>query len=138
MDPKDREHLRARFLTKYPRSQRGVWLIRGEDHNADLCGPHDIRAWLDRLYPPREPAAGMPKLAKVTGTYEQAVDYALDIPRFVSWGRGGSIEPVVTEPIIDLDNLQEDLRKKLLLERDGLNRRIDEIEEKLRAIPRKG
>lgn len=121
MDPKDREHLRARFLTKYPRSQRGVWLIRGEDHNADLCGPHD-----------------MPKLAKVTGTYEQAVDYALDIPRFVSWGRGGSIEPVVTEPIIDLDNLQEDLRKKLLLERDGLNRRIDEIEEKLRAIPRKG
>jgi hypothetical protein len=121
MDPKDREHLRARFLTKYPRSQRGVWLIRGEDDNADLAGPHD-----------------KPKLAKVTGTYEQAVDYALDIPRFVSWGRGGSIEPVVTEPIIDLDNLQEDLRKKLLLERDGLNRRIDEIEEKLRAIPRKG
>lgn len=122
MDPKNREHLRARFLSKYPRDQRGVWIIRGEDDNADLAGPHD-----------------MPKLGKVKGTYEQAVDYALDIPRFISWGGGGSIEPFKTkpDPVIDLDNLQEDLRKKLLLERDALNKRIDEIEGKLRAIPRK-
>lgn len=121
MDPKDKAHLRARFLTKYPRGQQGVWVIRGEDDNADLCGPHD-----------------MPKLGKVKGTYEQAVDYALSLPRFVYWGAGGSILPVSKpEQIIDLDNLQEDLRKKLLLERDDLNRRIDEIEGKLRAIPRK-
>jgi len=122
MDPKDKAHLRARFLTKHPRGQSGVWIIRGEDHNADLCGPHD-----------------MPKLGKVKGTYEQAVDYALSIDRFVSWGAGGSIEPVVTKPeqIIDLDNLQEDLRKKLLLERDDLNKRLNEIEDSLRAIPRK-
>lgn len=121
MDPKNREHLRARFLSKYPRDQRGVWIIRGEDDNADLAGPHD-----------------MPKLGKVRGTYAQAVDYALSIPSFVSWGRGGSIDLDQEEEVIDLDNLQEALREKLFLERDALNRRIDEIENTLRAMPRKG
>lgn len=121
MDFKTREHLKARLIGKHPRTQKGTWIIRGEDDNADLAGPHD-----------------MPKLGKVKGTYEQAVDYALDFPRFVSWGAGGSIELVVEEEVIDLDNLQEALREKLLLERDALNRRIDEIENTLRAIPRKG
>jgi hypothetical protein len=121
MDPKNREHLRARLLQKNLPSLTGTWVIRGEDDNADLAGPHYT-----------------PKLGKVRGTYAQAVDYALSIPSFVSWGRGGSIDLDQEEEVIDLDNLQEALREKLFLERDALNRRIDEIENTLRAMPRKG
>lgn len=121
MDPKDRDHLRARLLQKNLPSLKGTWVIHGEDDNADLAGPHYT-----------------PKLGKVKGTYAQAVDYALSIPSFVSWGRGGSIDLDQEEEVIDLDNLQEALREKLFLERDALNRRIDEIENTLRAMPRKG
>lgn len=72
----DKISIKERLLKKYPPDVNGTWILRGEDDNADLCGPHD-----------------MPKLGKFIGTYPQAIDYALSLPRFVTWGAGGTIEP---------------------------------------------
>ena len=72
----DKNIAKSRLLGLYPTRQTGTWIIRGEDDNADLAGPHST-----------------PRIAEYTGTYEEALDYALSLPRFITWGAGGSIEP---------------------------------------------
>jgi hypothetical protein len=55
-------------LTKF-----GVWNIFGEDHNADMGGPHST-----------------PFLTTFKGTLEQAILYAVnEVSGFFSWGGGG-------------------------------------------------
>lgn len=58
-----------------------------------------------------------PLLATVSGTYEEAVLYAMTLPRFFSWGGGGDIKKV-----IDLKHLNSK-------EGQRLQRRMAELEE---------
>jgi hypothetical protein len=59
------------------RSEEGFWQIYGEDPNCDLQGPHS-----------------RPNLGVFQGTLSDAIDYAVDLPEFFTWGGGGTIEPV--------------------------------------------
>lgn len=66
-----KENARARLLENYSPDEHGTWKIFGEDHNAELAGPHSE-----------------PKLKTVTGTYKNVVEYALTLDGFFSWGSG--------------------------------------------------
>lgn len=63
-------------------SEHGLWDIYGEDPNCDFGGYHSE-----------------PFLERVDGTYRQAVAYALTLPKFVTWGTGGSVRPVLGIPV---------------------------------------
>lgn len=73
----------------YPKLELGVWDIYGEDANADLAGVHST-----------------PFLARVEGSYWRAVEFALKLPRFFTWGGGGEVkkyEPASAIQIIKLE-----------------------------------
>lgn len=61
-------------LRKHAYNERGVWQILGEDPNCDFGGYHH-----------------MPFLGVVSGTLDEAIDWAVDHPEFFQWGAGGSI-----------------------------------------------
>lgn len=63
-------------------SKQGVWRICGEDPNCDFGGYHS-----------------QPYLETVSGKLLDVVKYAVELPRFWSWGAGGSITEVIIKPI---------------------------------------
>ncbi len=65
------------LLRDHPLEERGYWFIRGESDNPDFHGPHP-----------------MPNLGVCHGTLEAAIQWAVDQPRFFTYGGGGSIEKV--------------------------------------------
>lgn len=67
--------IKESLLKKYPPDKVDIWLIKGEDENPDFGGCH------------YKPIIGYFK-----GKYEDIVDYAINHPRFFTWGAGGSIE----------------------------------------------
>jgi len=71
------KHVRDRLLTKHAPEHSAMWRIRGEDHNADLAGPHH-----------------MPDLGLFEGKYIDIVDMAIEMPQFFTWGGGGDIKEV--------------------------------------------
>ncbi len=77
----------SRLLKEHLLSEYGTWIIRGEDANADFTGPHS-----------------MPILAHAESTLFDAIEYAVSLTRFYTWGRGGEIESydVVKPEIIKL------------------------------------
>lgn len=79
--------VRRRLIGKYPSDERRVWKIVGEDRSSGGA--------FDR--------PDCPQLGLVEGTYEKAVDYALSLSNFISYGQGGTIEPAKKIPIKKLD-----------------------------------
>jgi hypothetical protein len=68
---------RKQLREKYPDNPFGLWEIRGEDSNCDMGGYHNE-----------------PLLTRVEGKYFDAVELALSLTGFFSWGAGGSISKV--------------------------------------------
>ncbi len=66
-----------KLLEDYALDALGVWQIYGEDPNCSFGGYHHE-----------------PLLETVNGTLEQALRYAVQLPKFYSWGSGGCIKPV--------------------------------------------
>jgi len=64
-----RELLKKHNLTEY-----GTWHIKGEDPNCDWGGSHHE-----------------PDLGYFTGTLEDCIKYAIELPNFWTWGAGGRI-----------------------------------------------
>lgn len=54
--------------------EHGFWQLNGEDPNCDMCGPHS-----------------RPNLGVFQGTLSDAIDHAVDLPNFCTWGGGGFI-----------------------------------------------
>ena len=69
--------VREKLLTRYRADEQGTWQIFGEDPNCDFGGSHV------------EPLLGI-----VQGDYAAAVEHALGLPSFFTWGGGGRIEPI--------------------------------------------
>lgn len=65
-------------------STYGIWRINGEDPNCDFGGSHSN-----------------PYLETVEGTLENAIHYAVELPRFYTWGSGGEITRVIVKKIDD-------------------------------------
>lgn len=107
------DQVRRRLLDKLlVTSQEGLWQIFGEDPNCDLGGSHH-----------------QPLLATVQGTYAAAVDYALDLPSFFTWGGGGDVRKI---EVIKVDG--ESLRKRteLTTERNALKIKLADLEAELK------
>lgn len=52
----------------------GFWVVEGEDENPDLHGTHDV-----------------PYLGTFEGTLDDTIAEAVNLPKFYTWGGGGSI-----------------------------------------------
>jgi hypothetical protein len=80
-----KKRTRERLLKeKYQPNEFGLWEIRGEDPNCDLGGSHHE-----------------PLLTRVEGTYSDAVEAALSLDGFWTWGFGGRIKKVEFEKLSD-------------------------------------
>jgi hypothetical protein len=90
-----------------PMSHEGIWRICGEDPNCDFGGSHHN-----------------PYLATVEGTLEEAIEYAVELPRFWTWGRGGTIDLI---DIVKLD-AESSARRKFNA------KRIKDLEEELNNL----
>jgi len=62
------------LLKKHPLYEFATWHITGEDSNCVWSGSHH-----------------QPDLGYFTGTLEDCIKYAIDLPNFWTWGAGGSI-----------------------------------------------
>jgi len=71
------ERHRQQLKAQHPNNPFGFWEIRGEDSNCDFGGYHHE-----------------PLLTRVESDYFDAVELALSLDGFFSWGAGGSIKQV--------------------------------------------
>jgi hypothetical protein len=62
------------LLNKHKLDEYGIWHIKGEDPNCDWGGPHH-----------------QPDLGVMTGTLEEVIREAIELPNFWTWGAGGTI-----------------------------------------------
>lgn len=111
----ERERTVARLLKAHPADEEGVWEIRGEDDNTSLAGSHIE-----------------PLLATVEGRYGDVVEQAVRLPRFFSWGSGGSVRKVQRK-VLGIDGLRQlrdlhERRRKLADELEQLDREIRDLE----------
>ena len=98
-----KQRARERLLSDYPSTKEGTWLVKGEDANPDWGGSRQI-----------------PTLGYFTGRYKDVVDYALNLPNFFAWGRGGNIteinirkvDPNVTEQLKDANKELKQIKKR--------------------------
>ena len=105
------ERIRKELLAKYDANDEAIWQIYGEDPNCDLGGSHSN-----------------PLLKTVTGRYGDAVEYALQLSGFFTWGAGGEIRRVTP---LKIDQKSAQRRFKLQQERDELRVRLKDIEREL-------
>lgn len=108
------EAVRARLLEKHLRGEQGIWQIFGEDPNADMGGCHS-----------------QPLLGTVQGDYESAVDYALGMSGFFTWGDGGRLEKV---DILKVDSSALKVRTALLDRRAALKAQLAAVEVDLKKM----
>lgn len=101
-----------RVLEQHSLSDTGYWEIRGEDPNCDMGGNHY-----------------QPDLGIVEGKLEDVILYAVDLPKFWSWGGGGSIKRL--NSIIKVDSNTAKERKELKAKEETLMAELEEVRRKL-------
>jgi len=113
---KDRTRQRL-FACSIPNDEFGLWEIVGEDPNCDLGGNHH-----------------QPLLTRVEGTYVEAVEFALNLDGFWSWGYGGNINKVAPNKLSkgSTSRLYE-LKKK----HEKLETELEKVETELRMYGEK-
>lgn len=87
-----KEYVINKLKQKHNPHELGYWEVRGEDPNCDFGGSHH-----------------QPFLGIVHGYYKQALEAAINMPRFWQWGAGGDIRPIkvrylIKEELIDFVN----------------------------------
>lgn len=114
VDPMDR--VREALLTNSPyrADESGTWQIFGEDPNCDFGGHHSE-----------------PFLGTVQGTYAAAVEYALGLPMFFTWGGGGRVKRV---EVIKVDGATLRQRAVLNSRRQTLKDQLAEVEAELERL----
>ena len=72
-----RSYSGRKLLENHSLNEKGLWMIKGEDPNCDFGGSHHN-----------------PEIGVFNGTLEQATVYAVQQPKFYTWGSGGKIEKI--------------------------------------------
>ena len=72
-----KSHTGRRISDSHSLSDYGFWRVLGEDGNADFHGGRKI-----------------PYLGTFEGTLKSVIKHAVQLPRFYSWGSGGTIEKI--------------------------------------------
>jgi len=104
-----------KLLEKHNLNEEGFWQIRGEDANCDLGGSHY-----------------MPDLGIVEGRLQDVIEYAVELPRFWTWGGGGDITKIGSIPKINKQTNAE--RANLLQEAKDIEARLKEINRRLKEV----
>lgn len=65
------------LMERHDLEDEGLWIVKGEDGNCDLRGPRSIAV-----------------LGYVRGKLGDVLEWAVEQPRFFSWGGGGRIEEI--------------------------------------------
>jgi len=104
------------LLKSYFLNEKGVWRILGEDPNCDMAGSHS-----------------QPFLCLFSGTLDQAINHAISLPSFFTWGSGGTIikEKVEGKRQLDYGEVVKALRETTM---NGLTKEQRAINEKLLDI----
>lgn len=112
--PSRADEVRAQLLENHLKGEVGTWQIFGEDPNCDLGGAHIT-----------------PLLATVSGTFESAVEYALELRGFFTWGGGGDVKKV---EVIKVDGATLRQRSILRSKRTNLMDQLAEVEAELKKL----
>lgn len=98
-------------MTKYLDDDEAIWVVKGEDPNCDLGGPHV-----------------QPILGYFSGMHKHVLDYVKELKGWSQWGRGGDIERI---EVTHIDGFSIAKRKGLLQEKKTLEARLKEIAKQL-------
>ena len=108
------DNVRIKLLKQYPPAEQGIWQIFGEDPNCDFGGPHVE-----------------PMLGTVQGDYASAVEYALGLRNFFTWGAGGRVERVQA---LKVDAATIKQRAILSSRRTTLKAQLADVEAELKKL----
>lgn len=105
------------LLKEHDPSDEGVWLVYGEDENPDMGGHHH-----------------QPLLGVYEGRLIDVVAYAVELPRWSTWGGGGKIEryrepkiqKITPESVAELQQRRG--------ERERINGEIKALQERLKTL----
>ena len=105
-----------RLLDKYGniQGQEGYFRILGEDSNADMGGSNH-----------------QPTLATCYGALVDVINYAVELPRWTTWGAGGDIEPIT---VIRIDENSASALKDKRERKEQLKQELDRIENELKNL----
>lgn len=95
------------LLEKHSLSEEGTWRVQGEDSNCDWGGHHH-----------------MPDLGYYTGRLEDIIALAVEMPSFWTWGAGGKISKISTQPV---DKNSAKRRAELLKRKADLEKELAEV-----------
>jgi hypothetical protein len=94
----NKQQVRTQLLKQHKAYMEALWAIHAESDNSDWHGYHPQKF-----------------LVAVQGTYLDAVEYALTLPSFFTYGAGGSVRPL--GEVINLATLKsqkvQDLKARL-------------------------
>ena len=94
---------------KYKHDDYGLWIVKGEDPNCDLGGPHI-----------------QPLLGYFKGFYKDVENYSKQLDNWKNWGSGGSIEKI---NIQEITKESIPIRQSLLKEQQELRDRLGQLKE---------
>lgn len=107
-----------KLLEKYRLSEFGTWQIYGEDNNPDWNSSHHE-----------------PLLKTVQCTLSEAIDYAVSIDGFFTWGAGGSIKKIeIVTPYTGRERSKVPNKALLCQELNTIEKRLKEIIKELDEI----
>lgn len=106
-----------RLLEKNSLTDYGLWRVRGEDPNCDFGGHH------------HEPELGI-----FEGKLHDVIEYAVRLPRWYTWGYGGSIEPYGKKEIMKITSKSIDDLEAMRKERDAVKKQMRALENKLQSL----
>lgn len=101
----------------YSLSTVAVWIVRGENPNVDMAGSQH-----------------QPILGYYAGKLEDVIRYAVDLPDFWQYGRGGDFFKYEPPVIVKIDEDSIKTRQELLNEKEALRARLQALEARLGIV----
>ncbi len=103
----------SRLADEYGPTEVGIWRVEGECDNPCFSGSHYT-----------------PVLGYFCGTYKDVCAYAESLPKWKTWGHGGSICKIV---IIEIDATSVEQLKNAIAEQERLQSELKKVEQQLNS-----